>query len=160
MKNKETKQIIKKLGSEERYNTCPICGGEVYLYVDDEGEYCVGCVQCEEMNTSTYLRYAPDKNEIDHCRRCWNFWAISGAYSADALKNLKVHDGEYIITALSDGYIEFAGGENDMFKFLRKRSKNGESEIYVVHNVQNGRLYNIGLSTFVDMILSHYEVER
>lgn len=50
MEFKKTKETAKRLGKDERYNACPKCGSEVYLYIYESGEYCVGCVECEEHN--------------------------------------------------------------------------------------------------------------
>ena len=160
MENKNTKQITKKLGVDERYNACPRCGSEVYLYVNEDGEYCVGCVRCDEHNTSTYLTYVPDKDEIDICRKCWNIWATGTVYSSEALDRLNVRNGEYIVTDSIDGYIEFAGNKDAMFDFLAQKAKTDPQGIYVVYNVLCGRLFNIGISPLVDLVLKHYKVER
>ena len=160
MKNKNTKQITKKLGLAERYNACPRCGSEVYLYVDEEGEYCVGCVHCEEHNTSTYLTFVPGKDEIDTCRMCWNTWTTSSVHSPNALDKLKVRNGEYILTDASDGFIVFSGGKNEMFNFLKENFDAGNTELYIIHNVQNGRMYNIGLSHLVELVLKHFKLKQ
>ena len=152
MNDKKTKQNVRKLGVAERYNACPYCGGEVYIYVDDQGEYCVGCVNFDENNTSTYLTYFPEKDEIDTCRKCWNTWATGTAYSSRALDRLNVHDGDYILTDESDGFIVFAGGAGRMFDFLRTKYRLIDPEIYVIHYVQNCRLYNIGTSSLVELV--------
>ena len=160
MENYNNKQIIRKLSVDERYNICPRCGSEVCLFVDENGEYCIGCANCEDQNINTYLTYVLDKNETDIFRKCWNVWATGNIYSPEILENLNVYNGEYMVTNSEDGYIDFSGNENDMFAFLTEKSKLDKGAIYVIYNVFEEKLYNIGISTLVDIALKHYKVER
>ena len=158
MENK--KQIKRKLGRDERYNACPKCGNEVYIYVDEDGDYCVGCVHCDAMNTSTYLLYDPNKSDIDTCRWCWNIWAIGTSYIPEALTKLNVHEGDYVVTDESDGFIIFAGAQNAMFDFFETKTRENDLNVYAIYNVYNGRLTEIGLSTLVDLTKKHYRSEH
>ena len=160
MKNYNNKQIIKKLGTDERCNVCPQCGNEVYLYVDEHGEYYVGCVGYDADNTTEYRTYVPNKDELDICRILWNTMTLGDTYSLTALNELKVQNGEYVVTDATDGFIVFAGNKESMFDFLTQKSKTDPQGIYVVYNVLCGRLFNIGISTLVDLVLKHYKVER
>ena len=155
MENK--KQIERKLGTNERYNSCPKCGHEVYIYVDEDGDYCVGCVYCDAMNTNTYLLYDPQKSDVDTCRLCWNVWATGAAYTPEALKKLNVFEGEFVVTDSSDGFIVCAGNSKTMFEFLASKSTENPQNLYVIHSVRNGRLINIGLSALVALTLKHHK---
>ena len=161
MKIKGKEQIVRKLGKDERYNTCPRCGCEASLYFDDQkGEYCIECVNCESDNTMSYCTYVPSLDDLDIARVCWNFEALGDRYSPNVLKELKAQNGEYLVADASDGFIVFAGNQEGLYDFLTRKSKTGDHKMYSLHNVQNGKLYNIGLSILVDLTLKHYKVER
>ena len=160
MENINNKQLIKKLGKDERYNACPKCGSEVYLYIDEEGEYCVGCIECEDHNVSTYLLHAPEKNEEDVCRISWNLWATGGAYFPEALDKMSVQRGDYVVANTIDSFIEFAGKPDEMFKFLSAQKALNDQALYTIHFVAGGRLINIGLSHLVELAIQHCKEEK
>lgn len=160
MENKKTKETAKRLGKDERYNACPKCGSEVYLYIDESGEYCVGCVECEEHNISTYLLHTPEKNEVDVCRTCWNLWTTGGAYFPEALDKMSVHQGDYVVANTSDGFIEFSGNAAEMFKFLETQDALNDQTLYTIHTVINGRLVNLGLSCLVELSIKHCKAKE
>ena len=160
MKNYNNKQIIKKLGTDERCNVCPQCGNEVCLFINAEGEYCIGCANCEDHNFSTYLTHNLNEYEMDLFKKCWNVWATGNIYSPGVLENLNVRNGDYIATSSTDSYIDFFGKENDMFAFLTEKSKLDKCAVYSIYCVLEGKLYNIGISTLVDLALKNYKVER
>ena len=160
MTKANNKQITKKLGKDERYNACPKCGSEVYLYIDESGEYCVGCIECEDHNVSTYLLHAPEKNEVEVCRACWNLWATGGAYFPEALDKMSVQQGDFAVANTLDGFIEFAGSVNEMFKFLETQKELNDQSLYTIHTVINGRLVNLGLSHLVELTIEHCQTEE
>lgn len=160
MKNENTKQIIRKLEKGERYNACPQCGSDVYLYIDEDGEYCVGCIECNEYNICSSLKYNPEKNEVDFCRMSWNSWATSGVYFPEALDKISVQQGDYVITNTSDAFIEFAGTSNEIFEFLDARKKLNDQALYMIYTLVNGRLISLGTSHLIELTMQHYKEKQ
>ena len=160
MKIQNSKQIVRKFGKDDRYNTCPRCGREVYLYVDEQGEYNVGCVNCDADNTAEYRTYVPNEDELDICRILWNTTELGKIYSPAALNEMNVQNGEYVVTNVTDGFIVFAGDQDALFDFLSEKSRMDKQRMYVIRSVLNGKLVNIGISLLVDLALKHYKVER
>lgn len=155
MKNENIKQIICKLGRDERYNVCPKCGREVYLYIDEEGEYCVGCLECDEYCACYDLANSPEQHAVDACRKFWNLWAVNGEYSLKALDQMPMH-GVYVVTNTSDGFIEFVGNSNNMFEFLDEQKKQNDQALYMIYAAVNGRLLNLGMSHLIELTVSNY----
>lgn len=160
MKNENIKQIICKVGKEDRYNACPQCGREVYLCMDADGDYCVGCLACDDCHVCYDFKLCSEQNKVDACRMVWNIWATSGAYFPEALEKIPVQQGEYVITDTSDGFIEFAGKRNEMFEFLEAREKLNDQALYMLYTILNGSLISIGTSHLVELTLKHYQEKQ
>lgn len=160
METKRTNQIIRKLGQDERYNLCPQCGREVYLYMDEDGYYWMGCTECGERSICYDHNFASGQNEVDFNRLSWNLWATSGVYFPGALEKIPVQQDEYVITDTSDGFIEFAGKRNEMFEFLEAREKLNDQALYMIYTVLNGSLISIGTSHLVELTLKHYQEKQ
>ena len=156
MANKKTNQIICKLGKDERYNTCPQCDRDVYLYIDEDGEYCVGCLKCDEHKVCYDLKFGSEQKEVDMCRMSWNLWATSSVYFPEALEKMLVQQGDYVVTNTSDGFIEFAGKMNEMFEFLETRKKLNDQALYMIYTLVNGSLISLGTSHLIELTIRHY----
>ena len=160
METKNKNQIKKMLGKDERYNACPKCGSYPCLYVDESGEYCVGCIECEEHSISTYLLHVPENFEEDMARACWNLWATGGAYSFESLNEVPVHRGDYVVASKLDGFIEFVGCASEMFNFLSVQKALNKQAVYTIYTILNGRMVNLGLSLLVDLTIKHCKEEK
>ena len=157
MKNENTKQIIRKLGRDDRYNICPQCGRDVYLYIDADGEYCAGCLECDEHNVCYDLKFGSEQSEVDLCRMLWNLWATSGAYFPEALDKMSAQHGDYVVANTLDGFIEFAGKTNEVFEFFETRKKVNHQALYMIYTVVNGRLIGLGTSHLVELTIKYYK---
>ncbi|MBO5756772.1 MAG: hypothetical protein J6S28_03650 [Clostridia bacterium] len=155
MKNENIKQIICKVGKEDRYNACPQCGREVYLYMDADGDYCVGCLKCDEHKVCYDLKFGSEQKEVDMCRMSWNLWATSSVYFPEALDKMSAQHGDYVVTNTSDGFIEFAGNLDEMFGFLEARKKLNDQALYMIYTLVNGSLLSLGTSHLIELTVKH-----
>ena len=156
MKNETNNQIICKLRKEERYNVCPRCGKEVYLYMDEDGDYWTGCTECGERGIIYDHNYDSAQNGVDFNRLSWNLWMTNGTFSPEVLDMLAVHQGDYVVTNTIDGFIEFAGRVEEMYDFLEKQKCLNDRPLYMIYVIMNGRLVNHGTSHLVELTIRHY----
>ena len=157
MKNENIKQIICKLGKDDRYNACPRCGREVYLYMDADGDYCVGCLACDDCHVCYDFKLCSEQNKVDACRMLWNIWATSGEYFPEALEKMSAKQGDYIVTNAIDGFIEFAGRLDEMYDFLEIQKNLNDQALYMIYTIINGRLINHGTSHLIELTIRHYK---
>ena len=157
MKNENIKQIICKVGKEDRYNACPQCGREVYLYMDADGDYCVGCLACDDCHVCYDFKLCSEQNKVDACRMLWNIWATSGEYFPEALEKMSAKQGDYIVTNAIDGFIEFAGRLDEMYDFLEIQKNLNDQALYMIYTIINGRLINHGTSHLIELTIRHYK---
>ena len=157
METKRTNQIIRKLGQDERYNLCPQCGREVYLYMDEDGDYWMGCTECGERSICYDHNFASGQNEVDFNRLSWNLWAPNGVYYPETLEKMSAKQGDYIVTNAIDGFIEFAGRLDEMYDFLEIQKNLNDQALYMIYTIINGRLINHGTSHLIDLTIRHYK---
>jgi hypothetical protein len=152
MESKNRKRISPILGKKERYNGCSYCGGEVYIYIDESGECCVDCAECDCNNMAINIPYVPSEDVVDTCRKRYNTLVTLEMYSPKALKKMNVCAGEYIVTDMSDGYMVFSGDVKDTLRFLKHKSETEKNRTYEIHFVLENGFYKVGKSFFAESI--------
>ena len=108
---------IRTLTEENRYNACPCCGKEVSLFLDDDGDYCFGCMDCLDANVSTFFLQCPTPNEMALYRPLWNLQALNTMSSQRVLDQIGLKDGDYVVSDTDDNYIVFHGDMRSMMHF-------------------------------------------
>ena len=146
---------IKKLTRVEKYNCCPCCGKEVSLFLDDDGDYCFGCMDCLDTNVSTFFLQCPTPDEMEIYRPIWNIQALGDTYSQKVLEQLGIQNGDYLVSDTRDNYIVFAGNAEEMIQFVFAKAQSESEAILDVWQILCGKLFNLGRSILFEITWKH-----
>ena len=146
---------IQTLTKTKKYNVCPHCGHEISLYMDDDGDYRVGCMECNDNNIGTFFSYFPTPDEIELCRPVWNIQALGGTYSQRVLEQMEIQNGDYIVSDTEDNYIVFVGNAEEMIQFVFAKTQSESEAILDVWQILCGKLYNLGRSLLLETAWKH-----
>ena len=146
---------LKKFTRVEKYNACPRCGGEVSLYVDDDGDYRIGCPECNGANVGPFFSHYPTQYELELCRPIWNIQALGDTYSQKVLDQLGIQNGDYVVSDTRDNYIVFAGNAEEMIRFVFEELQSERELVFDIHQHLDGKLFALGKSYLLEIAWRH-----
>ena len=87
------------------YNICPRCGHPAYAFLMDN-KYCVGCIHCGLQNgLKTLVEGEVTEQYATQMRKAWNMKCLEAEYSMEAMEELGVRNGDYVLADNVDSEI-------------------------------------------------------
>ena len=129
------------------YNVCPRCGRKAYAVQTEDGMYYVGCLFCGfNRGNGTYTDDMSEKFRTAR-KIAWNQQCIEAEYSAGALENLGMTNGDYVMVRSEDKHIiHRAKTIEDVKEFWALNGANSPFDIYALIE---GSLQYLGNSYFL-----------
>ena len=113
------------------YNICPRCGHTAYAFLMDN-KYCVGCIHCGLQNGLNMSA----ENEVtelyaSQMKKTWNLKCLEAEYSMEAMEELGVCNGDYVLVDNVDSeIIHVAKNIREVIQFIKSTENQISVGIY------------------------------
>lgn len=119
--------------SVKYHNPCPQCGSEVYARIMDS-KYQIVCKNCGFEHFREFPYYLGDEGTTELTARInWNADFLDSKLSAEALRVLDIHEGDYLISDSVEGDILFiAANTDEVDEFFQRTDFETYYNVYVI----------------------------
>ena len=103
-----------------KYNICPCCGNHAYAILDNTN-YFIGCIHCGmQHGINTLVEGEVTEQYATQMRKAWNMKCLEAEYRMEAMEELGVCNGDYVLIDNADSeIIHVAKNIREVIQFIK-----------------------------------------